>query len=105
MMLFLILILFLYCFAQDQDIRDGDAAFIKLKYDDAIRFYTKAINADPGNVRALYKRATVYQQRQAFRDAMSDLNEVIQLDPDYHLVRHYLCFLSFFIDTNPKFLF
>jgi len=82
-----LLLIFFVCFAQqvDQDIRDGDAAFIKLKYSDAIKYYTSAINQDSGNVRAYYKRASVYQQRRSFREAMSDLNEVIQLDPDYHL--------------------
>lgn len=88
----LLLCLYLSClFAQDEDIRKGDAAFISLKYDEAIKFYTNAIVADSGNVRAYYKRATVHQQRRAYREAMSDLNEVIQLDPEYHLVRH--CFL------------
>jgi tetratricopeptide (TPR) repeat protein len=87
MLLFFLLII--YCNGQDQEIRDGDAAFIKLKYDDAIKFYTNAINLDPGNVRAYYKRATVHQQRRSFREAMSDLNEVVQLDPDYHLVFHF----------------
>lgn len=86
MQFFLLLLSVVYAQNQvDQDIRDGDAAFIKLKYADAIKFYTSAINQDPGNVRALYKRSSVYQQRKSFREAMSDLNEVIQNDPDYHL--------------------
>jgi stress-induced-phosphoprotein 1 len=81
-----LLSLILSCFSQDEDLRKGDAAFISLKYDDAIKFYTNAIGIDSGNVRALYKRATVHQQRRSYREAMSDLNEVIQLDPEYHLV-------------------
>jgi DnaJ family protein C protein 3 len=69
----------------EENIKKGDDAFIGHKYDQAIRHYSDAIEADPSNFRAFYKRATVYQARHRHREALGDLNQVTMLNPDYHL--------------------
>jgi len=68
-----------------EHIKNGDDAFIGHKYENAIQHYSQAIESDPSNYRAFYKRATVYQLRNKHREALGDLNQVTMLNPDYHL--------------------
>jgi DnaJ family protein C protein 3 len=69
----------------EEYLKKGDDAFIGRKYENAVRHYSDAIDLDPDNYRAFYKRSTVYQLQGKHREALGDLNQVTMLNPDYHL--------------------
>lgn len=65
-------------------------------YDDAIRYYKKAINLDPSNVEALYGLAYVYQMQHRFQDALHYTNMLLRIDPT-NTSAHY--FAATLLDT------
>lgn len=54
---------------------------------DAITHFHQAIDADPNNYMAFYRRGTVYLAMGKFKSAQSDLNRVLELKPDFDAAR------------------
>ncbi|XP_071410182.1 sperm-associated antigen 1 isoform X2 [Pithys albifrons albifrons] len=58
-------------------------AEIKLQdWDSALQDCEKVLDMEPGNVKALLRRATVHSQLQNYQTAMEDLNKVLCVEPD-----------------------
>ncbi|XP_015789298.1 dnaJ homolog subfamily C member 3 [Tetranychus urticae] len=53
------------------------------QYSDALSHYHAAVEADPKNYLTYFKRATVYLALGKSKPALEDLNQVIQLKPDF----------------------
>lgn len=54
---------------------------------DAITHFHQAIDADPNNYMAYYRRGTVYLAMGKFKSAQSDLTRVLELKPDFDAAR------------------
>ncbi|OQV20676.1 DnaJ-like protein subfamily C member 3 [Hypsibius exemplaris] len=54
---------------------------------DALSHYHAAIDGDPGNYMAYFKRATVYLALGRAKSALNDMERVIELKPDFLLAR------------------
>ena len=62
---------------------NASLAYIKLdKLDNALRSAESALELDADNVKALYRRASVYYQKRKFDDATTDLDRAHKLAPD-----------------------
>ena len=58
-------------------------AYIKLeKLDNALQNCNDALMLDESNVKALYRRASVFYQKRKFDDAVKDLTEAAKLAPE-----------------------
>ncbi|KAM6102397.1 sperm-associated antigen 1 isoform 1-T1 [Theristicus caerulescens] len=58
-------------------------AEIKLKdWDSALQDCEKVLEMEPGNVKALMRRATVHHQLQSYQTAIEDLNKVLCIEPE-----------------------
>ncbi|KFR01740.1 Sperm-associated antigen 1, partial [Nipponia nippon] len=58
-------------------------AEIKLKdWDSALQDCEKVLGMEPGNVKALMRRATVHNQLQNYQTAIEDLNKVLCIEPE-----------------------
>ncbi|XP_068252568.1 sperm-associated antigen 1 isoform X2 [Nyctibius grandis] len=58
-------------------------AEIKLQnWDSALQDCEKVLDMEPGNVKALMRRATVHNQLQNYQAAIEDLNKVLRIEPD-----------------------
>jgi DnaJ family protein C protein 3 len=57
------------------------------QYSDALSHYHMAVESDPNNYLTYFKRATVYLALGKHKAALDDLNEVIQLKPDFLAAR------------------
>ncbi|KFV41844.1 Sperm-associated antigen 1, partial [Gavia stellata] len=58
-------------------------AEIKLQdWDSALQDCEKVLDMEPGNVKALMRRATVYSQLQNYQTAIEDLNKVLCVEPE-----------------------
>jgi len=57
--------------------------YLKAKqFVDAIKFASKAIEDEPKNSKAFYRRATAYMEIAEFKKAKSDLDSAQQIDPE-----------------------
>ena len=63
----------------------GDFTGSKDKYDEAIRYYNKAIALDPASAMSYYERGVAYSSKEDFERAVEDLTRAIELDPDFIL--------------------
>ncbi|KAI9323490.1 SGS domain-containing protein [Dichotomocladium elegans] len=54
-------------------------AFFDDDYDEALKLYTKAIEADPAHSEALLRRCTVYQKLNQFDNALKDANKALEI--------------------------
>lgn len=54
----------------------------------AIDYYTKAIQEDPGYSHAYYNRGYVYIKMRKYKLAIADLGKAIELDPNYAAAYH-----------------
>ena len=62
--------------------------YIKLeKYDNAFQSCNEALALDPTNVKALFRRATVHQQRRKFDLVLEDLKKAEEIAPDDKAVK------------------
>mmetsp|Transcript_30563 Transcript_30563/g.69030 ORF Transcript_30563/g.69030 Transcript_30563/m.69030 type:complete len:724 (-) Transcript_30563:29-2200(-) len=77
--------------AEEEEVREvklslhlnASLAYIKLdKPDNALRSAESALELDADNVKALYRRASVYYQKRKFDDATMDLDRAHKLAPD-----------------------
>jgi tetratricopeptide (TPR) repeat protein len=62
---------------------EGQNAQEKGDFNNAIRLYTAAINAEPKLFQAYYQRATAYLSLSRDREAEADLKKVLELNPDF----------------------
>ncbi|XP_075599737.1 sperm-associated antigen 1 [Balearica regulorum gibbericeps] len=63
-------------------------AEIKLQdWDSALQDCEKVLDMDPGNVKALMRRATVHIQLQNYQPAIEDLNKVLCVEPENTIVK------------------
>lgn len=67
----------------------GDEFMIMKQYDKAEQYYSKAIEVDSMNTRAYFGRAAYYIHRQKVREALYDLNQALNINPDFHMVSCY----------------
>eukprot|EP01098_Paradermamoeba_levis_P012124 TRINITY_DN5249_c0_g1_i1.p1 TRINITY_DN5249_c0_g1~~TRINITY_DN5249_c0_g1_i1.p1 ORF type:complete len:473 (-),score=159.49 TRINITY_DN5249_c0_g1_i1:216-1634(-) len=84
--IFLFLVLSLPLFlAQNAEyfIQQGDAAMKEGMFDMAISHYSNAIQLSPNEVTNYYKRAATYLTKGSSREALSDLNKVLKMKPDF----------------------
>jgi tetratricopeptide (TPR) repeat protein len=57
----------------------GAEYMLNRNYDQAIRYFNKAINEDPGNHKGYYNRGLLYAQNGKFNEALADFNKAIEL--------------------------
>jgi lipoprotein NlpI len=65
-----------------QLLSQAQAAYSAGKPDEALKFATDAVTADPQNAEALYVRARLHEARNDHAKAVADYSEVIKLTPD-----------------------
>ncbi|CAL2029583.1 unnamed protein product [Caenorhabditis brenneri] len=61
----------------------GNESFVKRKYSDALLHYHKAIEIDPLNYQAIYRRATTYLVLGRTKPAIADFDTVLEQKPDF----------------------
>ena len=61
----------------------GNAAFTAKNYDEAIQFFTEAIEADPTNHVLYSNRSGAYCAKADFKAALMDANECIKLNEQF----------------------
>lgn len=62
----------------------GNDAFVAKRYEEAVVFYSNAIQADNGCTPALYNRGLSYYRLGRLDDAWNDLTKLIEADPMSH---------------------
>ncbi|XP_031214725.1 sperm-associated antigen 1 [Mastomys coucha] len=63
-------------------------AEIKLqRWSSALEDCEKALELEPGNIKALLRRATVYKHQNKLQEAVDDLRKVLQAEPDHDLAK------------------
>jgi len=72
----------------DQHLQLGMNLLARGAYSDALSHFHAAVDADPANYMSYYKRATVYMALSRSRPALSDLDKILQLKPDFLKARH-----------------
>ncbi|AXY73554.1 tetratricopeptide repeat protein [Paraflavitalea soli] len=65
------------------------AAMVLEKPDDALADYSKAIELNPRNVRAIAKRGLIYNNRKQLDLALADFNKAIELNPRFVVSLYY----------------
>lgn len=61
----------------------GNESFVKRKYSDALLHYHKAVEMDPFNYQAIFRRATTYLVLGRTKPAIADLDTVLEQKPDF----------------------
>lgn len=61
----------------------GNAAFKAKNYDDAIKFYSQAIEQNPSDHTIYANRAAAYQNQGKYDDALSSAEKAISIKPDW----------------------
>ena len=81
-----------YCGAHDvednQHLKLGMKLLVAGDYSDALTHFHAAIDANPDEYMSYYKRATVYMALSRSKQALADLDRVIQLKPDFLKAKH-----------------
>ena len=70
---------------------------VQAQFADALTHYHAAIELDPTNYQTLYRRATVYLAMGKSKNAIPDLDKVLQLKSDFTAVR-FLLFSTFLLN-------
>jgi len=73
----------------DQAIRDGEAAFAKNDYDEAIAAYSRAFAADPKQYHAVLFIGDGYFAKKDFPNATLWYERAIQIDPNIETAYRY----------------
>lgn len=60
----------------------AELAFSKGDIDGAVKLWTKVISMEPGNDSNFFKRFRVYLRQSKLKEALADLNAVLQLKPN-----------------------
>ena len=67
----------------DQHLTLGMNLLARGAYSDALSHFHAAVDADPNNYMSYYKRATVYLAMSRSKPALSDLDQVLKMKPDF----------------------
>ncbi|CAI2305501.1 unnamed protein product [Caenorhabditis sp. 36 PRJEB53466] len=65
------------------EFESGNALLVKGKFGDALPHYHKAIELDPSNYQAIYRRATAYLALGRPKPGLADLDSVLEQKPDF----------------------
>ncbi|XP_064422807.1 tetratricopeptide repeat protein 1 [Latimeria chalumnae] len=79
-----------FCFQKDRSILYSNRAAARMKMDkkeDAISDCTKAIKLNPNYIRAILRRAELYEKTDKLDEALEDYKTVIEKDPSVHQAR------------------
>jgi tetratricopeptide (TPR) repeat protein len=79
---------FVYAETAQEYVHLGNVSGKQEKYKEAIRDYTKAIEADPNLADAYYNRGYVYIEMRKYKKAIADLDKAIELDAKYAPAYH-----------------
>ncbi|CAG8609650.1 17077_t:CDS:2 [Funneliformis caledonium] len=72
------------------------------KYNDSISYYTRAYHIDSENTHFLIKKAITHYELRDYENALSVLDELIQLDSSYSLAHYYKGLVYFALGNNDK---
>lgn len=61
----------------------GNAALAENKFDDAVKFYTEAINLDANNHVLFSNRSAAYAKAGKYELALQDAEKTVQIKPDW----------------------
>lgn len=61
----------------------GNKALTEGNFDEAIKFYTEAINLDPSNHVLYSNRSAAFQKANRFEEALQDAEKTVELKPDW----------------------
>lgn len=64
-------------------IRTGESFILRMDYDQAIYYFSRAIEDDPNSVDALLHRAKAYILKDRYEVAMDDYRKALEMDPLY----------------------
>lgn len=64
-------------------IRTGESFILRMDYDQAIYYFSRAIEDDPSSVEALLHRAKAYILKDRYEAAMDDYRRALERDPIY----------------------
>jgi len=70
--------------------REGYAASMARKWDEAITWYTKALALNPKDHEVYFQRALVYETIRRQDQAIADYEKALKLKPNYYLAIEYL---------------
>ena len=65
------------------------------EFEEAIRDCSKAIDLNPEYMRALMRRAELYERTEKLDEALTDYQKILELDPSQHQARA-ACIVSLF---------
>ena len=65
----------------------ADEAHSKGDFDGALRLLSQVVHLEPDNERNFYKRYRVYLRRAQYREALSDLDAALRVQPSYAVAR------------------
>ena len=57
------------------------------KYPESIADCTKAVELNPNYLKALYRRAELYEKTDKLDEALSDFKQIVEMDPSQHAAR------------------
>lgn len=61
------------------------------KYTSALEDCNKALEMDPNNVKAYFRRGQALQHKNRFHEALQDMEEVLRREPNQKMAKHFLC--------------
>ncbi|OON20256.1 tetratricopeptide repeat protein [Opisthorchis viverrini] len=65
---------------------NGNSAYQKACYDEAVEWYTKAINVDGSNALLYSNRAAAYLMLTRYQEAFQDASKYVRLRPSLHML-------------------
>lgn len=65
----------------------GNEAFGKENYEEAITYFTQALELDPNNHILYSNRSGAYAKLEKYEQALEDANKVLELKPDWPKVK------------------
>ena len=61
--------------------------FFQNQYPESIKDCTKAVELNPNYLKALYRRAELYEKTDKLDEALEDFKKIIEMDPSQHGAR------------------
>jgi tetratricopeptide (TPR) repeat protein len=75
--------------AVEQALRTGEAAFVRRDFDQALQYYAKALELDPGNYSAALFTGNTYDRKKDFAKAGEWYQRAMQIDPNVETAYRY----------------